>query len=208
MNDLKILGREHVGKIEFTGIEGGFGKDKKAMLVKDIAKIHDRPVFKVNELINRNRKRFVDGVDVLDLTASKFAIFLKDSGFTQNQINASLNIYLLSERGYAKLLKILEDDKAWEIYDELVDNYFNMRVAIKENDPSVTAKKRLEIMEANAKTRRGTLLYKLALEAPTEAAKDILIAEATETVIGRKVLPVMRRNEYSATQVANDWIHR
>lgn len=75
MNDLKILGREHVGKIEFTGIEGGFGKDKKAMLVKDIAKIHDRPVFKVNELINRNRKRFVDGVDVLDLTASKFAIF-------------------------------------------------------------------------------------------------------------------------------------
>lgn len=30
---LKVIGREHVGKIEFTGIEGGFGKDKKAMLV-------------------------------------------------------------------------------------------------------------------------------------------------------------------------------
>ena len=32
--------------------------------------------------------------------------------FTQNAINRSNNIYLLSERGYAKLLKILEDDVA------------------------------------------------------------------------------------------------
>ncbi|WP_416712444.1 ORF6C domain-containing protein, partial [Bacillus cereus] len=33
----------------------------------------------------------------------------------------------LSERGYAKLLKILEDDIAWEVYDQFVDGYFNMR---------------------------------------------------------------------------------
>lgn len=57
MNELKIWGTEKVGNFKFTGIEGGFGEDKKAMLVKDIAEIHNRPVFKVNELINRNRKR-------------------------------------------------------------------------------------------------------------------------------------------------------
>lgn len=134
MNELKILGTEKIGSFEFTGIEGGFGEDKKAMLVKDIAEIYNRPVFKVNELINRNRKRFKDEIDVIDLKENNFAIFLKDSGFTQNQINASNNIYLLSERGYAKLLKILEDDKAWEIYDELVDNYFNMRYVIQKQD--------------------------------------------------------------------------
>ena len=134
MNELKILGTEKIGSFEFTGIEGGFGEDKKAMLVKDIAEIHNRPVFKVNELINRNRKRFKDEIDVIDLKENNFAIFLKDSGFTQNQINASNNIYLLSERGYAKLLKILEDDKAWEIYDQLVDNYFNMRYVIQKQD--------------------------------------------------------------------------
>ena len=44
MNELKVIGREHIGHIEFTGIEGGFGKDKKAMLVKDIAQIHGRPM--------------------------------------------------------------------------------------------------------------------------------------------------------------------
>ena len=127
MNELKNIGKQHIGEYEFTGIEGGFGEGKKAMLVKDIAEIHGRPVFKVNELINRNIKRFKDGIDVIDLKENNFAIFLKDSGFNQAQINASKNIYLLSERGYSKLLKILEDDKAWEIYEELVDNYFNMR---------------------------------------------------------------------------------
>lgn len=127
MNELKNIGKQQIGKYEFTGIEGGFGEGKKAMLVKDIAEIHGRPVFKVNELINRNIKRFKDCIDVIDLKENNFAIFLKDSGFNQAQINASKNIYLLSERGYSKLLKILEDDKAWEIYEELVDNYFNMR---------------------------------------------------------------------------------
>lgn len=134
---LKVIGKEHVGKIEFTGIEGGFGDGKKAMLVKDIAKIHGSTVKRINELLNRNRSRFRDGIDVIDLlTNEKFVVVLNDLGFSQNQINRSNNIYLLSERGYAKLLKILDDDKAWDIYDQLVDNYFNMRVALKEDSLS------------------------------------------------------------------------
>ena len=128
MNELKNIGKQTIRQYEFTGIEGGFGEGNKAMLVKDIAEIHGSTVKRVNELINRNRKRFKDEVDIIDLLSDEsFAVVLNDSGFNQNQINASKNIYLLSERGYAKLLKILEDDKAWEIYDELVDNYFSMR---------------------------------------------------------------------------------
>lgn len=135
MNELKILGTEKVGNFKFTGIEGGFGENKKAMLVRDIVVIHNSNVRRINEVINRNRKRFKDGVDIIDLLSNEdFAVVLNDSGFNQNQINASNNIYLLSERGYAKLLKILEDDKAWEIYDELVDNYFNMRYIIQKQD--------------------------------------------------------------------------
>lgn len=50
-----------------------------------------------------------------------------DNGiYKQNAINKKANIYLLSERGYAKLLKILEDDTAWELYSQFVDGYFNM----------------------------------------------------------------------------------
>lgn len=137
MNDLKVIGKEHIGKIEFTGIEGGFGKNKKAMLVKDIAKIHDSTTKRINELINRNIDRFKNNIDVIDLlTSDKFKVVLNDLKFSAKTISNSKNVYLLSERGYAKLLKILDDDKAWDIYDELVDNYFNMRKTIK-NDVSM-----------------------------------------------------------------------
>lgn len=134
MNDLKVLGTEKIGSFEFTGIEGGFGENKKSMLVKDIALIHDRPVKAINQAIERQLNRFKNGIDILDLKVENFAVTLSDLGFNQGQINASKHIYLLSERGYAKLLKILEDDKAWEIYDALVDNYFNMRYVIQKQD--------------------------------------------------------------------------
>ncbi|MEO5293814.1 ORF6N domain-containing protein [Enterococcus cecorum] len=127
MNELKNIGKQTIGQYEFTGIEGGFGEGKKAMLVKDIAEIHGRPVKAINQSIERQIKRFKTEVDILDLKSNNFAVTLSDLGFNQGQINASKHIYLLSERGYSKLLKILEDDKAWEVYEELVDNYFNMR---------------------------------------------------------------------------------
>lgn len=45
-------------------------------------------VKRLNELINRNRKRFKDGIDIIDLkTNQNFAIVLNKSGFNQNKIN-------------------------------------------------------------------------------------------------------------------------
>ena len=203
MNELKVLGKEKVDGFEFTGIEGGFGEDKKAMLVKDIAAIHGRPVKAINQAIERQINRFKNGIDILDLKVENFAVTLSDLGFNQGQINASKHIYLLSERGYAKLLKILEDDKAWEIYDELVDNYFNMRQTIKTDNKALVANKRLAIMEENAKTRKANLLYKIAMATKSEFAKESLLANAGEVLTGQKAIPVMRKEEFSATAIGN-----
>ena len=202
MEALKVLGTEKIGKFEFTGIEGGFGEDKKAMLVRDIALVHNRPTYKISELINRNRKRFKDGIDILDL---KSVILPKDKekyGFNQNAWNRSNHLYLLSERGYAKLLKIMDDDKAWDIYDELVDNYFNMRVAIKENKPSLVTQERLAIMKNNSTTRRANMLYKIAMATESNSSKQQLLARAAKEITGEMVIPVMKEKEYSATDIA------
>lgn len=128
MNQLQVIGKQNIAGYEFTGIEGGFGEGKKAMLVLDIATIHNQPLKEINRRINDNRIRFKDGVDIVDLKSGGFnPPQLLNLGFSNMQIAKSNNIYLLSERGYAKLLKILEDDTAWELYDQFVDGYFNMR---------------------------------------------------------------------------------
>ncbi|MBS0937650.1 ORF6N domain-containing protein [Lactiplantibacillus plantarum] len=201
MNNLKVISREHIGKYEFTGIEGGFGKNKKAMLVKDIAKIHGRLVKEINKLIKQNSQRFKNGIDLIDLKQVISNNLFSQYGFTKAQWGNANNIYLLSERGYSKLLKILEDDKAWEIYDQLVDNYFNMRQSIKENQPSLVAGKRLEIMEKNAATRKANLLYKIAQATSSETSSQTLLAHAAKELTGEMTIPVMKHKEYTATEV-------
>ena len=110
------------------------------ILAKTVAEIHGITVGEVNQNIKRNEKRFKDGIDIIDFKKSaiteSYSQMLKEKlGFTQAQINASRNIYLLSERGYAKLIKIMDDDKSWEVHDKLVDEYFNLREEV-ENQPT------------------------------------------------------------------------
>lgn len=200
-NQLKVLGTEHIGNIKFTGIEGGFGQGKKAMLVRDVAKIHSRSIREINELINRNSKRFKDGIDILDLKQIVPNDLFSKYGFTKAQWGNANHIYLLSERGYAKLLKIMDDDKAWDIYDELVDNYFNMRVAIKENKPAIVNQERLKIMKDNSATRKANILYKIAMATESNSSKENLLAKAAEVLTGEMTIPVMKVKYYSAGEV-------
>lgn len=202
MEALKVLGTEKVGKIEFTGIEGGFGEGKKAMLVRDIALIHKTDVRTINQTINRNRKRFKEGIDLIDLKQITHSDLFMKLGFTKTQWGNANHIFLLSERGYAKLLKIMNDDKAWDIYDELVDNYFNMRVAIKENKPSLVTQERLAIMKDNSATRRANMLYKIAMATDSNSSKQALLAKAAETITGEMTIPIMKEKEYSAGDIA------
>lgn len=205
MNELKVLGQEKIGQYEFTGIEGGFGEDKRAMLVRDIAMIHESTVKRINELINRNRKRFKDGIDIIDLLVDEnFKVVLNDLNFSTKTISNSNNIYLLSERGYAKLLKILEDDKAWEIYDELVDNYFNMREAINTDSTIGLKDKRLAIMEENAKTKQAQLLFKVATGTASNSARERIFAHIATELTGEKFIPEIQEKEFSAKEVGDE----
>lgn len=130
MENLKIIGVQNVAGHSFTGIEGGFGENKRAMLAKEIAEIHNQPLAEINRRINNNKNRFKNGVDIIDLLngSEPFRNIAHQNGWIGS--NRTQNVYILSERGYSKLLKILEDDTAWDLYEELVDGYFNMRQAL------------------------------------------------------------------------------
>ncbi|QQP10897.1 ORF6N domain-containing protein [Lysinibacillus agricola] len=129
MSNLAIKETVKVMRIEIPNIHGGFGVDKKSILAKHIAEIHSKRLAKVNEAINNNRKRFKDNIDIIDAKNSVLFMdsLIEHNIFTKQSISNSTNIYLLSERGYAKLVKIFDDDKSWDLYDELLNEYFELR---------------------------------------------------------------------------------
>lgn len=129
LNGLSIASKLTVREIEIPNISGGFGRDKKSMLVMHIAEIHEKLLKHVNQIINDNRKRFKDYVDIIDVkTDEEFVVALTDHKImTKMQAAKANSIYLLSERGYAKLIKLFNDDKSWDLYDIMLDEYFDMR---------------------------------------------------------------------------------
>ncbi|KNF06974.1 hypothetical protein CLPU_39c00010, partial [Gottschalkia purinilytica] len=126
MNNLILKGLKEIEGMKFHHIEGGFGEGKRSMLVKEIAEIHGQPWGEINRRINENREKFKDNIDILDIKANGYEPLGKKLGITRQSFNQANNVYIVSERGYSKLLKILEDDFAWEQYEKLVDGYFNM----------------------------------------------------------------------------------
>ena len=132
-NELKLNGTQKFMGIDIPVIEGGFGENCRVVTAKTIAEIHKVEVKRINELINNNMKRFKKNIDIIDLLSCEdFKVVVNDLGLKGS--NRTKNAYLLSERGYAKLIKIMDSDKAWEVHDQLIDEYFSMRKVIKSNE--------------------------------------------------------------------------
>lgn len=130
-NEIKVNGNMEFMGIEIPVVSGGFGADKRAMTDKMIGEIHETRAIHIRELINKNRNRFKNGVDIIDLKSIGDVDTLLKLGYSKSSIAQAQNMYLLSERGYSKIIKIMDSDKAWEAHDFLVDSYFTMREQLK-----------------------------------------------------------------------------
>lgn len=56
-------------------------------------------------------------------------------------------------------------------------------------------------MEENAKTRKANLLYKIAMATESQSSAQSMLALAAKELTGEMTIPVMKRKEYSATEV-------
>ena len=131
MDEIKVTGKQEFMGLEIPVVLGGFGGGEKCISDKTIAEIHNQPVFEIRRRIGDNNKRFKDGIDFIDVKQrmgeSQTLEFLLNLGYAKQSITQAEHIYILSERGYAKLIKIMDTDLAWEVHDKLMDEYFALR---------------------------------------------------------------------------------
>lgn len=130
---LTVEGSQEFMDKEIPIIVGGFGDDNRVMTDKTISEIHGMNVTDVRRRITDNAKRFKDNIDFIDLLncyAPNAQQLLAQFGYSKMQISKAEHIYILSERGYSKLIKIMDTDLAWEIHDKLIDDYFTLRETV------------------------------------------------------------------------------
>lgn len=130
---IKVNGEVDLNGTKIKVIEGGFGEGNKAILFSDVAKKHEVEPKYINKLIGLNIERYTDD-DLIDLCDENFKVHAKNLGLITS--NRQKYCYILSERGYIKLVSSMANDneKKWEVMDEIINNYFKMRETIKNND--------------------------------------------------------------------------
>lgn len=130
-NELVVKGRQEFMGREIPVVLGGFGEGKKCVSDRTIAEIHEMEVRNVRARITDNIRRFTENVDFIDLKRRACEVstleLLQNLGYAKQSITQAEHIYILSERGYAKLIKIMDTDLAWDIHDRLMDEYFQLR---------------------------------------------------------------------------------
>ena len=199
-NEIKVNGKQTVMGMKIPVIEGGFDENSKCVTDKMIAEIHGIKTIHVRENINKNLSRFREGIDYIDM---KKVIDIVDNnlllsiGYSKMQISKSDAIYLLSERGYAKLIKIMDSDKAWEIHDILMDEYFSMRKTIREYI-SATDLAMLKVLKS--KNKQETMIaLKEYNELVVKPLQDTI--ERQKPIVGLAEMRIDKKGCYSLTDV-------
>lgn len=223
MNNLIVNGRQKFMGKEIPVVLGGFGERKKCICDKTIAEIHNQPVPEIRRRINDNILRFNENVDFIDIKKgvgeSHTLSFALELGYTKSAITQAEHIYLLSERGYAKLIKIMDTDLAWEIHDRLIDEYFELREkAIESEKPRLetvndTVKILINLLEkAGCSPKVQLLTAKTLIEQNTGIVLPITIQSDKQyydtEYIARKVGIYVKSSGKPAEKAVNEIIRR
>jgi len=185
--------------VKINNVELGIKEHKKERVVTawDIADVHEKQVYHVNEVFRNNIDKFQENKDYFKISSKEFLASFKTIQKIPNNVK---EIFLFTERGYLKLTKAFNDDLSWKVQDLLVDSYFKL----KELKTSIDKDKRLEIMEKNANVRMAKMLKSLIPFSKSERYKEILVSEATKVLTGRELIPPpeVEAKTITATQIA------
>ena len=177
MTEITLSGKQNFMGKEIPIMYGGFGDGQKCISDKTIAEIHGVTTSDIRKAINRNITRFKENVAFIDLkSSSPNDDLILSLGYSKQQIIQAEHIYILSERGYAKLIKIMDTDLAWEVHDKLIDEYFAMREIIN-SDEQLKAKLLLSIYKGG---QESILAAKGLTEIEVKKATAPLILENEE----------------------------
>jgi len=113
MSNELIINGQTVKIIEWNG--------KRVITTQEMAVHHDIETRILNQKFRRNKKHFIENSDYFVV---KKEMVTNCDDLLKSFYHDSGELFLFTESGYLKFVKTINDDKAWEIYNQLIDAYF------------------------------------------------------------------------------------
>ncbi len=157
----------------------------RVLTSKQLAEAYQTTADTIKTNFNANRNRYIEEKHYIALTGDELKEFKKQVRNPYLVANRASHLYLWTEKGALLHAKSLNTDKAWEVYDYLVDFYFRTKEERKvpvmvETKPAPVQK--TEPLKNNFKIP--------AMEEPVFIFKNLLaMAEENDIVLKLKDIP-------------------
>ena len=164
-------------------------RNERVMTTAQLAEFYECKPQHIQQNYNNNVVRFVEGNHFFRLEGDALRAF-KHSIENFEVVPPQLNLlYLWTKRGAARHAKMLNTDRAWEVFEALEDNYFNRpAVAVYSETLAVEREKiaveREKLTLARDNFAMAQLLRDIASSSRDDVLRDKLIREATKILMG------------------------
>ncbi|NFL87290.1 ORF6N domain-containing protein [Clostridium botulinum] len=119
MNQLVKINNTDLLVKEFDG--------QRVVTFKDIDLLHERSEGTAGRNFRENKKHFIKNEDYFCIKSEQLKNFKQATNFVGSNTK---EIILITESGYLMLVKSLQDNLAWKVQRELVNNYFRIKKVI------------------------------------------------------------------------------
>ena len=113
-------GKENMNELTVTEY-----RNIRVLTTQQIAEAYGTEDRRISENFNANKERYVEGKHYVRLEGQELKEFLQSANSVVQNPSKVRNLYLWTEKGAFLHAKSLNTDTAWEVYDHLVDSYFN-----------------------------------------------------------------------------------
>ena len=152
-------------------------KGMRVLTTHQIADAYEVKEIQISQNFKNNRNRFVDGKHYISLSGDELKAFKNQFEKIEVVKNRTSHLYLWTEKGALLHAKSLNTDKAWEVYDYLVDFYFRA----KEKQPEEEQKK--EVVPVKCTTEQVKSSYVIPdMRNPMFILKNLLILAEEENM--------------------------
>ncbi|MBD2826692.1 ORF6N domain-containing protein [Xenorhabdus szentirmaii] len=138
-----------------------------------LAGVYETDVNNIQQNFKRNKDRFVEGKHFIKLTG----LILKE--FKNRLTNCQLvgknarSLTLWTERGAARHAKMLDTDKAWDVFEKLEDFYFNQKESETQKKPQSPQFRYIARLEVYDKHLNKTEVFTGGTNTPAGIVKGV-----------------------------------
>lgn len=167
---------------------------QRVVTFKDIDMLHERVEGTAKRNFADNKKHFIENVDYFELSKNDVGTdFVLTYGFDKKAPKG----LLITESGYLMLVKSLQDDLAWKVQRELVNNYFRVKEVVQALNTSKLSKELQAILMLDEKTvemdnRITTLEERMTIETGAQKVLQDLVNKKVMAILGGKDTPAYK----------------